>query len=307
MARDLQNLARVRIEYAPHLLDAVVRRHVDLNTADIAATYRRLYDELAEIGLHRDPDRLASLNYYAFQRLGLNRPVETAAAEFPATPRHVRVGTADRVEGCFLPVARDAVLVRLQPERFEDPAGLTRYLVHEWRHVADMVAPEFGYPVEDPPELSPPAQERYALLWGAHCDARIERSGREPLRPAAAWQAGFDRSWGHVEAEVRRQGFERFRTEDLIPHPRLLSMATEPAEWVRIYCRSGKPAGAPGSPCPLCGFPTFNWIFPNGRLDVRIARAIQEDFPGWRRAQGACERCVELYELRAGASTNARR
>lgn len=297
----------MRIEYAPHLLDAVVRRHVDLNTARIGETYRRLYDELAEIGLNRDPDRVAALNYYAFQRLGLHRPVETAAAEFPSTPRHVRVGAADRVEGCFLPGSRDAVLVRLHPDRFEDPAALTRYLVHEWRHVADMVAPEFGYPFETPLDLSPPVQERYALLWGTHCDARSERSGREPLRPAAAWQASFDRAWSHVDAEARRRGFDRFRAEDLIPHSQLLLMAREPAEWVRIYCRSGQPVGAPGSPCPLCRFPTFHWIFPNGRLNARIATAIQEDFPGWRKAQGACERCIELYELRAGASVNVRR
>ncbi len=296
----------MRVEYAPHLLEAVVRRHVDLNTGGIAADFHRLYDELAETGQHKDAARLLALNYYAFERLGLGKPIETVAAEFATTPPRVRVGTADRTEGCFLPASRDVVLVRLVPDRFEDLARLARYLRHEWTHVADMLAPEFGYP-SDPPELPPPVQDRYALLWGTNCDARIERSGHEPLRPAGSWKAGFDRTWSHVDPELRRQGFERYRCADLVPHTQLLSMATEPAQWVRIYCRSGLPAGAPGSPCPLCGFPTFDWIFPNGRLNPRIARAIHGDFPRWRKTQGACERCVELYELRADASMTTRR
>jgi len=59
----------------------------------------------------------------------------------------------------------------------------------------------------------------------------------------------------------------------------------------------------PGSPCPLCKFPTYNWVDdPESICDEMVIEAIQIDFPDWESKDGACDRCVEVYELRAGCA-----
>ena len=57
----------------------------------------------------------------------------------------------------------------------------------------------------------------------------------------------------------------------------------------------------PGSPCPLCKFPTYNWVDdPESICDEMVIEAIQIDFPDWESKDGGCDRCIEVYELRAG-------
>jgi hypothetical protein len=59
----------------------------------------------------------------------------------------------------------------------------------------------------------------------------------------------------------------------------------------------------PGSPCPLCKFPTYNWVDdPESICDEMVIEAVKIDFPGWESKDGACDRCIEVYELRAGGS-----
>jgi hypothetical protein len=56
-----------------------------------------------------------------------------------------------------------------------------------------------------------------------------------------------------------------------------------------------------GSPCPLCKFPTYNWVDdPESICDEMVIEAIQIDFPDWESKDGGCDRCIEVYELRAG-------
>ena len=56
-----------------------------------------------------------------------------------------------------------------------------------------------------------------------------------------------------------------------------------------------------GSPCPLCKFPTYNWVDdPESICDEMVIEAIQIDFPDWESRDGGCDRCIEVYELRAG-------
>jgi hypothetical protein len=265
-------------DFAPHLIEAVVRRHVDLNTQEIAEDYHRLYENLAEAGLHTTEERISCLHQYFFKRLGCDRIVADVAAEFPNLVLPVRVGPADGVEGCFPSPARDVIVVRLKPDRFEQPEALRRFLRHEFMHVADVLDPAFGYPQERR-ELEPAARERYAVLWGIHADARIARSGREPLRSRADWLLRIDPSW--------RPMFESFWNRERITHAELLDWAVDPAKFA---------GSSAGGRCSLCRFPTFVW----GKLNDEVVRLIGADYPTWDPQKGACERCVESYEIRAG-------
>jgi hypothetical protein len=39
---------------------------------------------------------------------------------------------------------------------------------------------------------------------------------------------------------------------------------------------------------------------PESICDEMVIEAIQIDFPDWESKDGACDRCIEVYELRAG-------
>ena len=56
----------------------------------------------------------------------------------------------------------------------------------------------------------------------------------------------------------------------------------------------------PGFPCPLCGFPTYHWV-ENLTQDVErgVLDYIKENHPGWDPEYGGCDRCIEVYKLRA--------
>ena len=56
----------------------------------------------------------------------------------------------------------------------------------------------------------------------------------------------------------------------------------------------------PGFPCPLCRFPTYTWVEDmETKLEKYILDFIRENHPGWDVEYGACDRCVEVYKLRA--------
>ena len=44
-----------------------------------------------------------------------------------------------------------------------------------------------------------------------------------------------------------------------------------------------------------------NWVDdPESICDEMVIEAIQIDFPDWENKDGGCDRCIEVYELRAG-------
>jgi hypothetical protein len=56
----------------------------------------------------------------------------------------------------------------------------------------------------------------------------------------------------------------------------------------------------PGFPCPLCRFPTYSWVEDMGtKVEPYVLDFIRENHPGWDVDFGACDRCVEVYKLRA--------
>ena len=67
-------------------------------------------------------------------------------------------------------------------------------------------------------------------------------------------------------------------------------------------CRRPKTrsCSCPGFPCPLCRFPTYSWVEDMGsKIESYVLDFIRENHPGWDVEFGACDRCVEVYKLRA--------
>jgi hypothetical protein len=208
-------------------------------------------------------------------------------------------------EGAELYVSTEtgrAGVVAFRPERFERLPGLERFLRHEFTHVQDMLDPAFGYS----PRLDLPGQnaaqqrltrERYRLLWDITIDGRLSRASAAGCSLQQQHRADFDRAFGFWAETKRDEVFTDLWND---PHPRhtaLLAIAADP----RGIKAAHEPA--PGAPCPLCGFSTFEWAATE-TLSAAAAR-IQSEFSDWTPERGACRRCVEIYKVLCAQSAAA--
>ncbi|MEK6660665.1 MAG: hypothetical protein AABY63_02160, partial [candidate division NC10 bacterium] len=201
--------------------------------------------------------------------------------------------------------------VRLRADRFLNLPALHRYLRHELLHVVDLLDPGFGYEGEIRLAVASPAEEniirnRYRLLWCLSIDARLEAAGGEPLADRNSHGREFDAQYRKFSPTIREAIFVRLWRPEPLSHSLLLQMATGSQALLRIAGDPG-PIGSetprhvplPGSPCPLCRFPSYHFVEDHNALGALVTE-IQQDFPDWRIDDGLCERCLEGYALRVG-------
>ena len=249
-----------------------------------------------------DPDgrsaEFSRLHMRWFRDWGLEKRLAGTIGEFPQLETSLSVlafrkSRTRLEEGAELYVnsaSRRNGVVALRAERFGDDDRLAEWLRRELMHLADMVAPEFGYSPDLPREGPSPVRERYRLLWNISIEGRLERrfgSGQKSF-----FQDQFDRVFAFWPEARRREVFESLWNDESPRHERLMQMALDPRE----TAHAEQPI--PGAPCPLCGFSTFDWAhFP--KVHPRAVKAILAQFPQWTLRQGVCRRCVDVYEAAA--------
>lgn len=202
--------------------------------------------------------------------------------------------------------------IKLLPRRFYDPA-LTRYCRHELMHIADMLDPVFGYDPDTKVGQNPGEEtlilHRYRILWCLNIDSRLQVAGKESMLSKEDRFKEF-RSWYRkIPATQLRSVFEGLWQTDSLTHSELVEMATDTT---RVLDRALEVEGSelpqvqnkimlmPGFPCPLCRFPTYNWVENlESMVEQHVLNFIRENHPGWDTEFGACDRCVEVYKLRA--------
>lgn len=194
------------------------------------------------------------------------------------------------------PARRNAV-VALRMERMARDETLLPFLRHEFMHLNDMVSPAFGYA----PRLDLPGQnsaqqrltrDRYRLLWDITIDGRLMHANRPTTSTCEQHRANFDQGFNFWPAPRREEVFDSLWTAVEPRHADLLALASDP----RAVREQRQPL--PGAPCPLCGFATFAWAAAK-LLAGDAGKAIACEFPNWSSDQGACQRCVEVYEVNA--------
>jgi hypothetical protein len=265
---------------------------------------------------HRERERLYSLldpddrntaffklNLEWFREWGLEERLVRLVGEYPLLRDKLallifRKARRKQDEGAELYVnsaaCRNGVLA-LNVQRFtEAPARMTAFVRHELLHLHDMVNPEFGYLPELSVEVRLPQQqrlalERYRLLWALVIDGRLSGEGKVPLLDGAQRWIEFDQAFAFWAEPKRRQMFESLWNDPFPSHPVLSAIVSDPREL------QSASAPGPGAPCPLCGFPTFNWAPPTAL--EKAATAIKVEFHGWSMAQGACGRCCQIFNL----------
>lgn len=163
--------------------------------------------------------------------------------------------------------------VGVRAERFVD-GSLRPFLLCELEHLEEILDPVFSYdPAVRLPGISPNARRmvlgRLQGLWNAHAQTMLARRGLGALPT------------GNDAVSVQGEG---------LTFPDLVALACGGSGVAS--------AGTPGSPCPLCGFPTSDWA---AATDVRAAaELVSKDFPSWDETRGACGRCLESYAVAGG-------
>jgi hypothetical protein len=187
-------------------------------------------------------------------------------------------------------------VIAIRPDRLRHDPGA--FLRHELMHLQDMVDPNYGYERELPVagfsvNQQRLARERYRVLWDVSIGGRLARLGQSTLSKKEQRWTEFDSIFLGWTAEHRRDVFESCWSEPWPTHRQL-------ADWACHHVQPANETAAPGSPCPLCGFPTFAWAVAvpdnaaGGEAWIRVA---QRDFPSWRPEHGACRRCAEVYRV----------
>ena len=204
--------------------------------------------------------------------------------------------------------------MRVLASRFSNPEEaqeLDAFLICEFMHAKDMVDPEFDYEdafIPGNPSVKNLITARFRLLWNMYVDSRLGRMAVVSVLPKEARYREFDNFYRKIPEKQRKGIFEGLWKTEKLTHEELLSMATDLDTLMSKYVDPGEMTDEDkdyihlqGSPCPLCKFPTYNWVDdPESICDEMVIEAIQIDFPDWESRDGACDRCVEVYELRAG-------
>ena len=209
---------------------------------------------------------------------------------------------------------RPMIEMRVLASRFcnpEEAQELDAFLIQEFMHAKDMVDPEFDYEdafIPGNPSVKNLITARFRLLWNIYVDARLARAGIISTMPREARYREFDNFYRKIPEKQRRGIFEGIWQTEKFTHEELLSMATDLESLMTKYVDDVDISDEErdyihlqGSPCPLCKFPTYNWVDdPESICDEMVIEAIQIDFPDWENKDGGCDRCIEVYELRAG-------
>ena len=209
---------------------------------------------------------------------------------------------------------RPMIEMRVLASRFcnpEEAQELDAFLIQEFMHAKDMVDPEFDYEdafIPGNPSVKNLITARFRLLWNIYVDARLARAGIISTMPREARYREFDNFYRKIPEKQRRGIFEGIWQTEKFTHEELLSMATDLESLMSKYVDDVDISNEErdyihlqGSPCPLCKFPTYNWVDdPESICDEMVIEAIQIDFPDWENKDGGCDRCIEVYELRAG-------
>ena len=217
----------------------------------------------------------------------------------------------NRVSG--LPVIEMRVLASrfANPEEVEE---LGSFLIHEFMHARDMMDPAFDYEdafIPGNPSMKNLITARFRLLWNIFVDSRLARKKIRSVMTKESRYREFDNYYRKIPEQQRRGIFEGLWMTEKLTHEELLSMATDLETLISTYIDYSEDfteedqeyIHLQGSPCPLCKFPTYNWVDdPESVCDEMVIEAIQIDFQDWESKDGACDRCIEVYELRAGTS-----
>ncbi len=295
----------MRLRYDEDFVEAVVLGAAGAGQRNIPALQiSRFHRHRERLYTILDPDErnaaFFKLHLEWFREWGLEQRLIGPLRHFPLLATGlaalaVRQARGRDDEGSELYVNEQGVrtgVLAMRPERLIRDLELPTFLRHELTHLNDMLAPAFGYR----PELAGAgeflgsqrlARERYRLLWDVTIDGRAARDGHPTLATREQRWVAFIRGFPFWDDTQQREIFDSLWSDPRPTHARLEELVRDPRQLLRA-------GPGPGSPCPLCGFPSFAWAEAASLADETL-KAIQAEFPAWSPRRGVCRRCAEIY------------
>lgn len=317
---------RMKIEYDPQLMQDVVLEEVERRDkggdSSLFKDYHKLADPIYEEFSIEERDAAFDRVYKRlFLSLGFGKVMKEALKEFPVLSgkmEAVVVGKAmtKHDERADLSQGFKSIGLKLLVERFLDRHYLQKLLRHELMHVSDMLDRQFAYENRDKLNVSSLAEEniirdRYKILWDVYIDSRLIRAGKETVSDRPGRYQEFEALYYKIPVKSRTAIFDELWQVATLTHSQILEMATDTGLLLQRFGALsetgealdqellGKNTLLPGSLCPICRFPTFNWADDLDQFNTNAIKLIQEDNPNWTTENGVCEQCVEGYEARA--------
>ena len=291
----------MKIVFEPSLVDEIVHLASRDNPARLVE--RRFFeDKIYEQPVEERREGFYRVHLELMKRWQLDRPLAESADEFKALDEEiaealVAAASPGKDEGADLSWDGQRVGIKLQPGRFMESHTLKVFFRHEFMHINDMLDRNFGYRMERfdlTPSQEDSVRARYGLLWDISIESRLTKAGKETKISREAWAERFSSLFSGLPEMDRLAVFERIWDAPLSRHSDILEKAIEPASLIGAEARPAPRAA--GSKCPLCSFPSYQWVdAPSATLAM-----VQADFPRWRAEEGMCPRCSEYYAITAG-------
>ena len=300
----------MQLRYDENLVEAAVFLWARAQPGGPPAAQRfRFHREREKLYVILDPEErnaaFFKLHLDWFREWGLEKLLTQPAREFQLLSARLdvlayRQAQRKNEEGAELYVNRAEErtgIIAIQPQTLRQK-NFDGFLLHELAHLNDMLDPQFDYS----PELLIPtvsmsqqrlARERYRLLWAISIDGRLTRANKPTVATETERRAEFGRVFGFWPEAKRTEVFDGLWNNPAPNHNRFRDLV---GDTLRLQTCEGP---RPGSPCPLCGFPTFIWA--GGPELSRFVSMIQAEFADWTLPQGACSRCLATFRVRRQA------
>lgn len=292
----------MKLSFDETLIEAVVGSVLTSRTSKIhPLQIKRFQLERERLYSILDPDErdigFAQFYHKWFQEWELERKFKSIVSQFPLLLRHLSVLAFRKAlrksdEGGELYVNSNSEnhgVVALLPEKVKNEIALVRFLNHELMHLNDMVDVAFGYSLDFFNSNSSQRNlmiKRYRVLWDVTIDGRLARKSLETICSKDQRLSEFQRAFSYLSNEKQIHLFDELWS-GTVNHEKLLKQIARQNESVLVGNM------APGSPCPLCEFPTFDWYSTD--ISESAVKRIQKEFPNWKPDEGICTRCWESY------------
>ncbi len=291
------------IDYDPGLVEESVRQAIDGGHAGVTA----LKLTRLRVDLERQLDRIYQMTpgeereasfrrafWRFFGEFGLDTWIPDCLDEFPRLRANLKRVLVQRPvsagqEGAELWESQEQrgrgipsyLVIILVPAQMRHPETLRPRLLPQLLQAEDRWVPEFGFQPGDLRQGTPAAQEQFRAIF----DRLWKLSARVRLH---------DR--GLLEGAGLREELETLGVEELLApacdqtgHEQLLRLAR------RVSERTVVESAGPGGRCPLCRFPTTDWV--SAETLPELSGPILADFEAWTTGDGCCGHCAEHYRM----------
>ncbi len=313
----------MKFEFDPLLIEQTVAGAIH-GDRKLEARFHRLVDPLYRMEQGPEREKLFHQGYLAFfTKMGLETPLTRLLLEHPILDERIGRCIARRAprvkdETAELLVKREievptpsdrTLRVRISPTSLISPDVFEPRMRREIFHIADMVDDRFAYRREQIEGL-PPRQnlirDRYRVLWDVAIEGRLTRRELGDARLTESLRKAVRKVFGFQDEVRACDTFENFFGLDKPTHGQLFEFARSGANEAGVGdAGESSTGGGPGAPCPLCGFPTFDWFLFPISPDPKTLAQITQAHPQWTPESGACRQCAEIYAAHGQAAPGA--